>query len=212
MAEFISIKEYLTKKSQEYRLYIPFKAVKPGGEYIEDVLACQYDELADKDTKVFGGMTPMLAIGCFGFDSFDKARFAADFCDAKAIITLIIKKKTKGLSTDETFWTPYVSDVDDNFLERAKANQEDVSYYKMKRINWCKSDLEKLDAKFEMTLVNIDKESIRMEYGECDNGKVMKLGQFDENFIEAIASAYPTRHIVSRRLNAAMALSNNKEE
>lgn len=203
MADFISIKDYFNKKNQEYRLYIPFKAISDSSDFIDTVVN-QY-ELADKTSVVFGGMTPMLSVGCFGFDSFDKARFAADFCGAKAIITLTIKKKVKGLCTDEVFWTPYVENVDDDLINRAKTNGDDISFYRMKRINWYKSDLEKLGAKFEITLINIDRESVKMGYVNDGNGKVVNLGQYDEKFMSAIQSAYPKKHITQRRLDAKIA-------
>lgn len=199
MADFISIKEYMEKKNNELNLYIPFKAAYTDEDTLVDAIINQYP-LADIDTRIFGGMTPMLAVGCFAFDSFSKARFAADFCGARSIVTLTIKKKTKGLCSDEVFWVPYVDNVDDGFIDRAKANHEDVSYYRLRRINWHRTDLVKLKATFEITLINIDKETIRMSYTNTEAGKEINLGQFDKNFLSAIQSAYPKNHICQRRL------------
>ena len=81
MGDFISIKDYMDRKNKELNLYIPFKAAYTDEKTLTDAIISQYS-LADTETKVFGGMTPMLAVGCFAFDSFTKARFAADFCGA----------------------------------------------------------------------------------------------------------------------------------
>lgn len=200
MGDFISIKEYMDRKNNELNLYIPFKAAYTDEKTLVDAIIRQYS-LADTETKVFGGMTPMLAVGCFAFDSFTKARFAADFCGARSIVNLTIKKKIKGLVSDETFWVPYDSDVDDDYIKRAKKNKEDASYYRMRRINWDKTDLEKLEAQFEITLINVDRETIRMSYANTPSGEEMNLGQFDKNFLSAIQSAYPKRHVTQRRLD-----------
>lgn len=198
MAKFMSIKDYMDKKNNELRLYIPFKAVYEN-DNIEDALMKQY-EMADKVSKVYGGMNPMLSLGCFAFDSYDKARFAADFCGARAILTMTIKKKVKGLSCDEVFWVPYVNDVSDDTIEKAKRDKDDISYYRLRRINWFKTDADKLGIKFEITLINVDKETIRMGYVNGDNGKVIHIGQYDESLFDAITSAYPKKHICQRRL------------